>query len=71
MWNLDSEDGCSSNAILFKTAPNRCILDNLESNVYVGLTNGLIMRIPIKSIVNEKNKMIDESSDELSFIGHK
>ncbi|CAF0779170.1 unnamed protein product [Brachionus calyciflorus] len=70
-WNLDSDKPFSMDTVLFKTAPSRCILDNMETNLYVGLTNGLILRIPIKSIVNETNKMIDEDSNEMSFIGHK
>lgn len=59
------------NTILLKSIPNRCILDNLESNLYIGLFDGSIFRIPIKSIMNESNKMIDETVEEISFIGHK
>lgn len=51
LWDLRSEDSKSTETLLFQSAPNRCVFDNSESNLYVGLINGNILCIPIKSIV--------------------
>ena len=69
-WNLNSETSSNTLNIIFQAAPNRCILDNLEANLYVGLVNGLILCVPIKSVLHDSNKLITESENK-SFIGHK
>jgi WD40 repeat protein len=69
-WNLNTETLGNTHNIIFQVAPNRCILDNLETNLYVGLVNGCILCIPIKSILHDSNKLIAESENR-SFIGHK
>ncbi len=37
--------------VLLESIPNRCLMDNLESNFYVALDNGAILGLPIKSVV--------------------
>jgi WD40 repeat protein len=57
--------------LLFQAAPNRCVLDHSEAYLYVGLVNGLILRISIKRTVQDSNKLIEESLENGSFLGHK
>jgi hypothetical protein len=54
-WDLYSEQPFATQNFVFQSAPTRCILDHAESNLYVGLINGIILRVSIKRVVR-KNK---------------
>lgn len=58
---------------LFEDVPTRCILDYLETYLYVGLSNGDIHRILVKSLLFELNKTTPEpeNSTKALFLGHK
>lgn len=70
-WSINSESKSPSTTITFQSVAVRCILDHLESTLYVGLMNGVILGLEIKSILGETNKMLTETMDlNKSFIGH-
>lgn len=71
VWDLNNEKPFALNSVLFQATPTRCILDHSESNLYVGLVNGLILRISIKQVVQDSNKLVGENADNFSFVGHK
>ena len=71
VWDLNADKPFPTQSLLLQVAPNRCILDNAESNLYVGLVNGVILRISIKKIVQDSNKLFEEDQENFSFIGHK
>ena len=67
---MSNESPSHTHNIIFQAAPNRCILDGLDTNLYVGLITGHIFCIPIKSVLHDSNKLITESEYK-SFVGHK
>lgn len=70
-WDLNSEKPFATQSVLFQSAPQRCVLDHSESNLYVGLVNGQIFKISIKKVVQDSNKLVEESNENATFIGHK
>jgi len=68
LWNLLS--GNLMFSLVFNSIPTRVLLDNIESNLYISLSNGTILNIGIKSVLQESNKIINEN-EHGTFIGHK
>jgi pre-rRNA-processing protein IPI3 len=70
IWNFTSESCMPSQNLLFQSAPTSCVFDHLESNLYVGLVNGTILGISIKTILHDTDKLMTDSMDNKSFLGH-
>lgn len=70
IWSFGNESSLPTQNLLFQAAPTSCVLDNLESNLYVGLANGTILGISIKTILHETDKLMTDSLDNKSFLGH-
>jgi hypothetical protein len=49
-WSLLEEDSFPTDTILLESAPSRCLLDNLEEYLYLGMVNGDIIRLSIKKV---------------------
>lgn len=70
VWDLSSDSENPAQNLIFQAAPSSCTFDNLESNLYVGLVNGTILGISLKTILHDSNKLMTESMDNKSFLGH-
>lgn len=70
IWSFGSESSAPTQNLLFQAAPTSCCFDNLESNLYVGLVNGTILGISIKTILHDTDKLMTDSMDNKSFLGH-
>lgn len=70
VWNLNSELSTPTQNLLFQAAPVCCTFDNVEANLYVGLVNGTILGISIKTLLHETDKLMTDSMDNKSYMGH-
>lgn len=70
-WNLANEIPFPTQNLLFQSTPICCLFDHLETNLYVGLANGGLLAISIKTILHESDKLITDAMDNKSFLGHK
>jgi WD40 repeat protein len=68
---LYNEKPFATQNLLFQAAPNRCVLDHTECYLYVGLINGVILRISLKKAVHDSSRLVEESMENGSFLGHK
>jgi WD40 repeat protein len=50
-WSLTNEQPFPTQNILFQSAATCCLFDHLETNLYVGLSNGILLVVSIKTIV--------------------
>lgn len=70
LWSFANESSSPTQNLLFQAAPTSCTFDNLEANLYVGLVNGTILGISIKTILHHTDKLMTDSMDNKSFLGH-
>lgn len=70
IWNLSGESSIPSQNFLFQAVPTSCVFDNLETYLYVGFVNGTILGISIKTLLHETDKLMTDSMDNKSFLGH-
>jgi len=70
VWSFANESSAPTQNLLFQAAPTSCIFDHLETNLYVGLVNGVILAISIKTILHDTDKLMNDAMDNKSFLGH-
>jgi len=71
IWSFFNESASPCQNLLFQAAPTSCAFDHLESNLYVGLVNGAILGISIKTMLHDTDKLMTDAMDNKSFLGHK